>query len=97
MLVDNPPQHPEGDFLLEGGVVTGYRGSSDKTQLTYSGIAIFHPHFFEGIRPGRLPLAPILFQAADHGELSGEHYQGSWSDVGTPERLEHLTDMPVIP
>ncbi len=90
VLVDNPLHHQEGDFVLQGERVTEYGGSGGNPQLTYSGIAIIHPSLFDGVALGRFPLAPLLFQAVDRGELSGEHYQGSWSDVGTPERLALL-------
>jgi MurNAc alpha-1-phosphate uridylyltransferase len=29
-----------------------------------------------------------LRRAMDAGQVSGEHYRGSWFDIGTPERLE---------
>ncbi len=94
VLVDNPGHNPEGDFQLQGGVVTGYGGRGGAPQLTYSGIAVFHPSFFDGVVPGRFPLAPLLFDAVDRGLVSGEHYRGHWSDVGTPERLENLQGFP---
>ncbi|MFM8576996.1 MAG: nucleotidyltransferase family protein, partial [Limnohabitans sp.] len=36
------------------------------------------------------PLAPMLRAAMDRGEVSGEVYTGTWTDVGTPERLAQL-------
>jgi len=38
----------------------------------------------------RVPLAPLLRAAADRGRLSGELYEGLWSDVGTAARLAEL-------
>jgi MurNAc alpha-1-phosphate uridylyltransferase len=29
----------------------------------------------------------VIRIAASHGLVGGEHYRGSWMDVGTPERL----------
>ncbi|MBC8518847.1 MAG: nucleotidyltransferase family protein [Gammaproteobacteria bacterium] len=91
VLVDNPPHHGRGDFVLEDDRVTGYGAVDVEPQLTYSGIAIFHPQLFDGIKCGRFPLAPILFDAVERGVVSGEHHKGRWSDVGTPERL-HLVE-----
>lgn len=88
VLVDNPSHHDRGDFVLEEGRVTGYGGRDARPQLTYSGIARFHPSFFEGVGAGRFPLAPMLFEAVENRLLSGEYYSGHWSDVGTPERLQ---------
>ncbi len=90
VLVDNPPHHPHGDFVLEQSQIVGYGAEEPRKKLTYSGIARFQPTFFEQARSGRFPLAPMLFAAVDYGVLQGEHYKGDWSDVGTPERLKWL-------
>ena len=94
VLVNNPPQHPRGDFQLEhdNGIVRNLPTAAHEPAptLTYSGIARLHPQLFHDIPPGKHPLAPILRHAADLGQLSGEHYQGEWHDIGTPERLEAL-------
>lgn len=83
VLVDNPPHHPMGDFELDGGrVITGERG-----RLTFSGIAVFDPALFRGLAPGHRPLRPVLEHAIAAGGISGEHYAGRWSDIGTAERL----------
>lgn len=86
VLVDNPPQHPHGDFALQAGRVLE-RGDR---QLTYSGIGVYQPHLFEGLQPGVRPLAPLLREAMAQGQVSGEHYSGRWFDIGTPERLRQL-------
>ena len=85
VLVPNPPQHPNGDFSLVNGVVV-----DAEPRLTYSGIALLHPKLFEGCQPGAFPLAPLLKRAMAAGKVSGERYDGLWSDVGTPERLQAL-------
>lgn len=86
-LVDNPPQHPQGDFALDHGGTVRNRG---ERMLTYSGIAILHPRLFEGHGGGAFPLAPLLRRAADAGRLAGARLAGDWCDVGTPERLRAL-------
>ncbi len=88
VLVPNPPQHPEGDFLLERGRVLPRPVGT--TGLTYSGMAVLSPALFAGEAPGNFPLAPLLRQAMADGKVSGECYQGDWEDVGTPERLARL-------
>ncbi len=84
VLVDNPEHHPQGDFSLSAGQVS-QRGPA---MLTFSGIGVYSPELFNGCAAGAFPLAPVLRQAMDDGRVSGEHYQGSWFDIGTPERLE---------
>lgn len=87
VLVDNPPHHAAGDFALEHGRVM----LNGDAKLTFSGIGIYRTELFDGIQPG-LPvkLAPLLRQAMQAGQVSGEYFSGRWIDVGTPERLELL-------
>ncbi len=86
VLVNNPPQHPGGDFALAGGQVSG-QGAA---RLTFSGISVLKPALFAGCAPSRFPLAPLLRRAMAAGQVTGEHYQGAWRDIGTPERLADL-------
>lgn len=83
VLVDNPPHNPAGDFSLSGnGLLVDVPG------LTFSGVAVYHPAFFAGVaahQPAKL--LPQLKGGISHSQLSGEHYQGLWIDVGTVERL----------
>jgi MurNAc alpha-1-phosphate uridylyltransferase len=86
VLVDNPPQHPTGDFVLDGeNIVAG-----DGPRLTYSGIGIFSPALFAGCEPGPFPLLPLLKRALAAGRLQGQRHGGLWLDIGTPERLAAL-------
>ena len=87
VLVDNPAQHPRGDFALEMGRVC----ESGKPMLTFSGIGVYAPRLFSGIPSGvKVPLAPLLRKAMAAGMVSGEHYRGRWHDIGTTERLHAL-------
>ncbi|NOQ93949.1 MAG: NTP transferase domain-containing protein [Methylophaga sp.] len=88
IFVDNPEHNPDGDFSLYSGKVS----LEDKNKLTYSGIAIYHPAFFAGLDAQRLALKPLLLEAISKQKLSGEYYQGQWSDIGTIERLQSLTE-----
>lgn len=87
VIIDNPPQHPNGDFAIESGLLanTGLR------MYTFSGIGVYHPDLFDGIARGEpAKLAPLLRQAISEGKASAEYYQGIWHDIGTPERLNAL-------
>lgn len=83
VLVDNPPHHPRGDFILQDGRVS----AEGESKLTYSGISILHPRLFAGCSAGSFALAPLLRAAMEQGRVSGEHFAGRWLDVGTVERL----------
>ncbi len=84
VMVDNPEQHPQGDFSLSAGLLS----SRGPAMLTFSGIGVYRPELFSGCTAGAFPLAPLLRRAMDDGQVSGEHYRGSWFDIGTPERLD---------
>ncbi len=95
VLVDNPRQHPNGDFVLEAGRVI----NSDvpmmphPARFTFSGIGVYHRALFAQTEAGmKAPLVPLLRQAIDAGRASGEHHGGRWIDVGTPERLQQLDE-----
>ena len=87
LLVDNPDHHRAGDFVLRKGVIV----PEGAPRLTFSGIGIYRPEFFYAIPRGvKAPLAPLLRAAIAAGRVSGEHYTGVWTDIGTPERLAQL-------
>lgn len=84
VMVDNPGHHPQGDFSLSAGLLS----QKGPAMLTFSGIGVYRPELFSGCAAGAFPLAPLLRLAMDAGQVSGEHYSGSWFDIGTPERLD---------
>jgi MurNAc alpha-1-phosphate uridylyltransferase len=86
VLVDNPPHHPAGDFVLRDGRVH----VDDGPHLTFSGVGVYHPDLFGGCTGGAFPLAPLLRSAMGRGLVSGEHHRGRWLDIGTPARLQAL-------
>lgn len=86
VLVDNPPQHPDGDFSLDGGRVSVTGGE----RLTFSGIGVYRTELFAGCVAGAFPLAPLLRNAIAAKQVRGEHYRGDWVDVGTPQRWREL-------
>ncbi len=86
VMVDNPPHHPDGDFHLAGERLQ----AEGEPRLTFSGIGIYQPELFAGLKAGARPLAPLLRAAMQAGRVSGEHYRGRWVDVGTPQRLAAL-------
>lgn len=90
VLVDNPKQHPEGDFTLLDGRAFTFDQDVTGENLTFSGLSVIHPKLFDGLEAGKRPLAPLLKQAMHNQKISGEKLKGAWVDVGTPERLMEL-------
>ncbi|WP_374254958.1 N-acetylmuramate alpha-1-phosphate uridylyltransferase MurU [Acinetobacter brisouii] len=90
MLVDNPVQHPQGDFVLSAQKAYTFEQNQQGEALTYSGIAVISPEMFAGLAEGKRPLAPLLKEAMLRGRISAQKLPATWVDVGTPERLSDL-------
>lgn len=107
LLVDNPPHHPDGDFIpAPDGTLASATGADGvpNGSLTFAGIAVCRPTLLDNWRtiigdtdgarenPPRFRLAPLLHAAAAQGRLTGQRHPGAWVDVGTPQRLQALRD-----
>lgn len=104
VLVDNPPQHPRGDFGIDANRrLLPFADSPGAVRtLTFSGIGVYRPDILrdwrtvigdaDGARTTspRFSLTPMLRSAIARGEIAWRQHRGSWTDVGTPERLAEL-------
>lgn len=84
VLVPNPAFNQDGDFALDGARIQ----NSGEKMGTFSGMAVYHPRFFQGCDAVPFSVVPLLRAAADTQIVTGEWHRGTWSDVGTLERLE---------
>ena len=91
LLVRKPANKPHGDFTLVGDQVR--RPKVDKRNLTYCGIGVFPPILFRN-QPKRVYSLSrdILFGEVDAGRVSGEVFDGTWFDIGTPDQLKALRE-----
>jgi len=89
LLVNNPGHNLQGDFAIEHNRVL----NQGEQKFTFSGIGVYSPDFFKGMSQGKAPLAPMLREAIERGQVSGEVYQGRWLDIGTPQRLQQLEEL----
>lgn len=101
VLVDNPPQHPRGDFGIGAdGALLPFADAADALRaLTFAGIGVYRPEVLANWRevigdtpaasenPPRFSITPLLRAAISSGQVSWQHHRGAWSDIGTPERL----------
>jgi MurNAc alpha-1-phosphate uridylyltransferase len=104
VLVDNPPQHPHGDFGIDAsGRLLPRADSPGATRgLTFAGIGVYKPGILHDWRtiignvsgaretPPRFSLAPLLRAAIARDLVTWQHHRGFWTDVGTPQRLAEL-------
>jgi N-acetyl-alpha-D-muramate 1-phosphate uridylyltransferase len=100
-LVPNPAHVPAGDFGLDtqSGLALNTPKDSGRPRFTFSTIGLYRKELFlqpwcavaagnpQGVRAA---LAPLLRAAMDQQRVSAALYTGSWTDVGTPERLALL-------
>ncbi len=93
LLVDNPVHNSQGDFCLVGGKVLLLDASKRAQCYTYSGISMLRKSLFQKHRGGALPLRDYFVESIKRGTLAGTHYQGTWLDIGTPDRLAALDEM----
>lgn len=100
ILASNPEHNPGGDFLLAAdGNVQRKPDNTESTDtslsaLTFSGISLLDPKLIPTSQtsPPPLALGPLLKNAAEKGQITGEHFDGYWLDVGTPKRLKQLEE-----
>lgn len=90
VLVQNPEQHPNGDFTLADGKAYTFDQQISGENLTFSGVSVIHPKMFAGLEAGKSPLAPLLKAAMLENKIAASKLTGIWVDVGTPERLNAL-------
>jgi MurNAc alpha-1-phosphate uridylyltransferase len=100
-LVPNPEHNSKGDFGLQADGLALNDAGSDDQKYTFSTIALYRKSLFslpycdiplgnpEGVKAA---LAPLLRKAIAAQQVSGELYTGTWTDVGTPERLKQINN-----
>ncbi|WP_178861339.1 N-acetylmuramate alpha-1-phosphate uridylyltransferase MurU [Thiomicrorhabdus cannonii] len=97
VLVPSPEFNAKGDFgLVQDGAhdLPQNPAQTNSTgrvlaegQYTFAGLSVLHPGLFKNMQAGFIKLAPILRDAMQTGKVSGQLYEGLWSDIGTLERL----------
>jgi MurNAc alpha-1-phosphate uridylyltransferase len=86
VVIDNPPHHPNGDFVLRDGRLH----DEIAPRSTFAGIGVYRASLLDGQTGGTFSMVPILREAMRRGEVTGERYRGAWMDVGTPQRLADI-------
>ena len=83
VMVNNPSHHREGDFAINADSFLSLEGK----KLNYAGIGIYHPQLFEDYTPGYRKIGDVMKEGISKRCITGEHYDGKWLNVDTPERL----------
>lgn len=91
ILVNNPDHNLNGDFAIQDGYASNQSG--DVARYTFSGIGLYRHELFRHCSGGTFPLAPVIRRAVDQHQVTAEIYQGLWLDIGTPERLQTVSQL----
>lgn len=93
VLVPSPEFNAKGDFGLAQN--SAQKNSTGRVlaegEYTFAGLSVLHPGLFKNLDVGFIKLAPILREAMNANLVSGQLFEGVWSDIGTLERLEEMT------
>ena len=90
VLISHAPHNPSGDFYLSAAGRVQEVATDQMTRFTFAGVSVMHPNLFADLDANPQPLLPILSSAIGRGLVGGQVHQGTWLDVGTPERLRKL-------
>lgn len=87
IMVNNPKHNVAGDFHLDK---KGLLMPDGEPKLTFSGIGVYRPEMFAAYSATKQPLKPLLVEAMQQRQVTGQRYHGEWSDIGTVDRLNAL-------
>ena len=89
VLVDNPAASTR--VAISRWSTDLVRAMPASRMLTFSGLGAYRADCSSRLTRGaKHALAPLLREQMAQGRVTGEHYRGLWTDVGTPERLAEL-------
>jgi len=92
VMIENPAHNPSGDFdVTEDNKLTQKRIEISNS-YTFSGIALYQQSIFSSLASGKQALKPVFDKLIASKQVEAVIYQGQWTDVGTPERLQELNE-----
>lgn len=87
VMVDPLPNG--GDYAL----IDGKLKVANTNKLTFSSIGAYHRDLFEGCKEEFFRLPSLWPAAMDRDLITGEHFQGRWVNVGTPETYQEVISL----
>jgi MurNAc alpha-1-phosphate uridylyltransferase len=88
--VENPPHHPNGDFMLNGVDIS----MSGENRFTFSGLSIWDEQVFDSYPQGlAFPLVQPMHELIGRGACRGFLHRGDWFDIGRPLDLMRANRM----
>ena len=95
LMTANPAHNQAGDFAVANGKLM--LANNNQQTYTYTGMGLFSPKLFAMYNPGQeefVRLRPILDDAVHEGRVAASVINATWTDVGTPQRLQQLQEHP---
>lgn len=85
VLVPNPTFNPKGDYSLspDGKL-------NNAAAHTYASFGILHPDLFKNCSPGKYSVTPLIREATEKSQFTGELFTGYWHNIGTIKQLVEI-------
>lgn len=86
VMVDNPPFHSAGDFGLNKDVVD----LAATPRFNFGNMGVYCSEIFRACPAGHMKWREVMIPVIRSGQVTGEHYQGAWYNIGTAQDLEKI-------
>ena len=88
VLVPKPASRDTGDFALAEGRITERGGD-----YVYAGIGLIHRDLFNGSPSGPFSVRDLFFDAVAQNKVGAQVHTGRWTDIGTPDDYQSITEV----
>ncbi len=110
VAIPTPESRATGDFEFQHHRLW-HPAKVERRNYVYCGISLMRARFLDkqvrdkqvrdthkgGGPPAAFSTAPLLFLAAQRGELGGQHFSGVWRDIGTLDQLISVREGSPLP
>jgi len=88
VLVPKPSSRDTGDFAFAEDRITARGGD-----YVYAGIGLIHRDLFNGSPSGPFSVRDLFFDAVAQNKVGAQVHTGRWTDIGTPDDYQSITEV----
>ena len=88
VLVPKPSSRDTGDFAFAEDRITARGGD-----YVYAGIGLIHRDLFNGSPSGPFSVRDLFFDAVAQNKVGAQVHTGRWTDNGTPDDYQSITEV----
>ncbi len=88
VLVPKPASRDTGDFAFAEDRITARGGD-----YVYAGIGLIHRDLFNGSPSGPFSVRDLFFDAVAQNKVGAQVHTGRWTDIGTPDDYQSITEV----